>query len=316
MTVNVIQRLVPRSKYSIKCPYEMTPIGITIHNTANDASAENEVKYMINNNKEVSFHYAVDETGAVQGVPTDRNAWHAGDANGDGNRKTIAIEICYSKSGGAKFAAAEKNAASLTAEILKDHGWDTSRVYRHMDWSGKYCPHRTMDEGWDRFIDMVREAMKNTEQSDEKHVPDIYYRAYTSRWWSWVRNCSNYGTEGYAGVIGEPLRGLQAYTKGEASSVGKLKYRLHRKSGTWYNWQIDREKDKNGENFAGDMKSNFDMLQMELTGVEGMQVEYRVYAAEKGWLPWVRGYNETDTDGYAGWKGYDIQCVQVRIVRV
>lgn len=72
------QMLVDESKWNIKCPYEMKPEYITVHNTANDASAENEVKYMISNNNEVSFHYAVDDKVAVQGIPTNRNAWHAG----------------------------------------------------------------------------------------------------------------------------------------------------------------------------------------------------------------------------------------------
>lgn len=39
----------------------MTPRYITIHNTDNDASAMNEVKYMISNNNKVSFHVAVDD---------------------------------------------------------------------------------------------------------------------------------------------------------------------------------------------------------------------------------------------------------------
>ena len=33
----------PESKYPIKCPYEMTPEYITVHNTANDASAMAEI---------------------------------------------------------------------------------------------------------------------------------------------------------------------------------------------------------------------------------------------------------------------------------
>ena len=146
----------PKSKYSIKCPYSMTPQYITIHNTANDASAMNEISYMLSNNNKVSFHFAVDDTRAVQGLPLDRNGWHAGDgANGTGNRKSIGIEICYSKSGGTRFEDAEKNAAILAAKLLKQYGWGTERLKRHKDWSGKYCPHRTMDEGWDRFVKMV-----------------------------------------------------------------------------------------------------------------------------------------------------------------
>lgn len=126
----------------------MSPKGITIHNTYNDASAENEIAYMLRNNNKVSFHYAVDDKGAVQGIPLNRNAWHAGDgANGKGNRQTIGIEICYSKSGGDKFDKALENAIELTAMLMKNHNITINNIYYHQNWSGKYCPHRLLDEG-------------------------------------------------------------------------------------------------------------------------------------------------------------------------
>ena len=60
----------------------MNPEFITVHNTYNDATAENEVSYMIRNDNQVSFHIAVDDKEAVQGIPLERNAWHTGDGNG------------------------------------------------------------------------------------------------------------------------------------------------------------------------------------------------------------------------------------------
>lgn len=163
------QILVSKDKYDIKCPYEMRPEYVTVHNTANDASAENEIMYMINNNNQVSFHYAVDDKEAVQGVYTDRNTWNAGDgANGDGNRKSIAVEICYSKSGGDRFIEAEKNTAQVVADLLK--GWDLGldRVRKHQDWSNKYCPHRTLDMGWERFLKMVEDCYNEVEIQEQK----------------------------------------------------------------------------------------------------------------------------------------------------
>ena len=38
--MQIKQSLLDSSKYSLKCPYEMKPIGIVIHNTANDAPAK------------------------------------------------------------------------------------------------------------------------------------------------------------------------------------------------------------------------------------------------------------------------------------
>lgn len=157
MSYKLIKDYVPKSKYSIKCPYYMKPIGITVHNTANDAPAKNEVAYMKNNNNQTSFHVAIDDAEVIQTIPFNRNAWHAGDGGaGKGNRKTIGIEICYSRSGGAKFDKAEENATAYIAKLLKEYGWTTKKVYRHYDWSGKDCPHRTMDKGWKRFLNMIQ----------------------------------------------------------------------------------------------------------------------------------------------------------------
>lgn len=155
--MTIRENLVSPNKYALKCPHSMAPIGICVHNTANDASAINENAYMISNTHQTSFHYAVDDKEAVLGIPLTRNAWHAGDGNtGSGNRKHIGIEICYSKSGGEKFDKAEDNAAELIAKLLKEFGWDISKVKKHQDFSGKYCPHRTLDLGWDRFLNKIK----------------------------------------------------------------------------------------------------------------------------------------------------------------
>ena len=78
LDLKTIQMLVPVAKYGVKCPYAMTPQYVTIHNTANDTSARNEIAYMTNNNQEVSYHCAVDDVEAIQGLPFDRNGWHSG----------------------------------------------------------------------------------------------------------------------------------------------------------------------------------------------------------------------------------------------
>ena len=161
--MEIVKMLVPQSKYSIKCPYEMTPEFIIIHNTANDASAINEISYMIGNNNKVSFHCAIDDYQIVQGVPFNRNTWNATDGgSGKGNRKGIALEICYSKSGGEKFLEAERLAAEYTAYLLKQYGWGIDKVKKHSDfYPQKGCPHRTLELGWDRFLNMVKSYMED-----------------------------------------------------------------------------------------------------------------------------------------------------------
>lgn len=155
--MDVVKNLVDPSRYSIKCPYEMNAEFIVVHNTYNDAPARNEIAYMISNNNKTSFHYAIDDKEIVQGIPENRNAWHASDGgSGKGNRKGLAIEICYSESGGDRFIAAEKLAAKFIACKLKEKGWGMDKVKKHQDFSGKYCPHRTLDMGWERFLQMVQ----------------------------------------------------------------------------------------------------------------------------------------------------------------
>ena len=166
--MHIKQSLISPNMYDYKCPYSMRPIGITVHNTANDASAANEIAYMKSNYNEVSYHIAVDDKEAIQAIPFNRNAWHASDGeSGTGNRRTIAIEICYSRSGGERFIRAEKNAANVIAQLLIKYGWnvdDNVRTHQFYARDKKYCPHRTLDMGWNRFLNMVRaeyNALKN-----------------------------------------------------------------------------------------------------------------------------------------------------------
>lgn len=177
------QIFLPSSKYSLKAPYTMVPQFITVHNTANDAPATNEISYMTSNNNPVSYHVAVDDKEVIQAIPFNRSAWHCGDGGGStdpnalkkGNRLSIGIEICYSKSGGVRYGVAEENAVQYIARLLKQYGWGIERVKKHQDWNGKYCPHRILTENrWNSFLKRIEKAMKPmeiqkpTEKDDEK----------------------------------------------------------------------------------------------------------------------------------------------------
>ncbi len=182
--MQVKQNLAPASKYKIKCPNAMVPEFLVVHNTANDASAANEIAYMIRNDNQTSFHFAVDNKEIIQGIPENRNAWHAGDGHGPGNRKGISIEICYSLSGGPKFIAAEKLAAKFVAFKLKEKGWGLDKVKKHQDFSGKYCPHRTLDMGWQRFLNMVQAELKGGSAVADKNAPSSWAKAA----WDWAKS--------------------------------------------------------------------------------------------------------------------------------
>lgn len=156
----------PSDKIAIKCPYTQTPEMIVVHNTAGRASAMAEISYMLGNNNYVSFHYAVDNERAVQGIDENRCAWHAG--NYSINLKSIGIEICYSMTGGEIFEQAERNAAILIASILKRYGWDIDRVRYHKEFANTDCPHRTLEKGWDRFLNLIKEQLGQNTTNEQK----------------------------------------------------------------------------------------------------------------------------------------------------
>lgn len=187
--MNVIKNLLPTSKYKLKSPYTMVAENIVVHNTANDATARNEVAYMIRNNNSTSFHYAIDDKEIVQGIPENRNAFHAGDGgSGKGNRKGLSIEICYSKSGGQRFIGAEKLSARFIAFKLNEKGWGINKVTKHQDYSGKYCPHRTLDMGWQRFLNMIQAELDKLKGGNTMNKPvDNTPSNWAKEAWEWCK---------------------------------------------------------------------------------------------------------------------------------
>ena len=43
---------------------------------------------------------------------------------------------------------------------MKEKGWGIERVKKHQDFDKKYCPHRTLDMGWERFLNMVKAELE------------------------------------------------------------------------------------------------------------------------------------------------------------
>ncbi|MCE5227888.1 MAG: N-acetylmuramoyl-L-alanine amidase [Porphyromonadaceae bacterium] len=123
-----------RSQLSLKAEY------ITIHSTGNpNSTAKNEASNIVNNHpeKQVSFHWVVDDKEAYQVLPNNEVGWHAGDGgSGPGNRRSIGIEIC--ESGDRKQTLL--NAAELVRDLMAELKIDSAHIVQHNAWSGKDCP--------------------------------------------------------------------------------------------------------------------------------------------------------------------------------
>lgn len=160
---------IPKSTPNNRRPaLAMNPTTITMHNTGNPTStARNERAWLTNptNDRTASFHIAVDEREAIEVLPLNENAWHAGDGSGvnSGNRTSIGIEICES----GNYAKTIENAAELVAKMLRERGWGVDRLRRHYDWSRKICPRLMYDggswTGWNTFKSSVQAKLKEAD---------------------------------------------------------------------------------------------------------------------------------------------------------
>ena len=304
--MNIIKMIVPESKFGIKCPYTMKPTRIVVHNTANDATARNEIAYMTNNNYETSFHYAVDDKEVVQGIEENRNAWHASDGNGKGNREGIAIEICYSKSGGDRFIKAEENAVELIVDILKRYGWRIDKVTKHQDYTNKYCPHRTLDMGWDRFIKMVEDKL-NEEKNEVKEPTNdvnVFYRVKTQKhgWLPEVKNLTD-----YAGWENSSITDISM-----GVSKGSIKYRVHVKGGDWLPYVTGYNINDSINGYAGNGKV-IDCIEVYYYTPSDIR-PYKKAKYKINDYDWQYDNEKTNgQDGYAGVFGVDATKFQIVI---
>lgn len=149
-----------------------TALGITNHNTGNTAptaSANMHAKWIQNvenaDKTYVGAHFFVDEEGIIQVLPINEVAYNAGDGKGNGNMKTIAIEICEN----GNLLKAEENAKRLNAALILNY--PHFKVYKHQDWSGKYCPRVILGRNsWDEFVEDILKYVAEAKLEIEANV--------------------------------------------------------------------------------------------------------------------------------------------------
>ncbi len=161
----------------------MKPQYLTIHSTGNPSStAKNERAWLTNpsNTRAASWHIVVDEREAIEAIPFNEVAFHAGTAAG--NNTSIGLEICESGNRAKTLA----HAAEVAASILKKYGWGVDKLRRHYDWSGKICP-RIMQQnnwaGWEQFKkDVARELAGGASPvTQDKNQPSSWAKVA----WEW-----------------------------------------------------------------------------------------------------------------------------------
>lgn len=156
--------LIPTTNKYARSGTAITPKYITIHNTGNskrNADAKMHTEYVDDITQYVSWHFTVDDKEIIQELPINEKGFHAGTQLG--NATSIGIEICENE--GIDFNQAKYNAIKLIYFlIMNTPSLVTNCIVTHQSWSGKYCPHKILDSGWNRFLEQI-ESYKNSKKT-------------------------------------------------------------------------------------------------------------------------------------------------------
>lgn len=151
----------------------ISPAYIVIHETDNEDAGANAIanrNYFANHPEaEASTHFVVDDHSIIQCLELNQKGWHVGDNRGHSditNSNTIGIEICVNSDG--DYTKARANAIELVKYLISVTGIPASRVVRHYDASGKWCPRRMLNTPslWTDFKNLVSNGSANATYSE------------------------------------------------------------------------------------------------------------------------------------------------------
>jgi hypothetical protein len=320
------------------------PLGVTVHNTeaisvsSSTTMAEQYLRSTVNGNmKDVRVHFYVDDICAWQCLPLTLSGWHAADGNGDGNRKTIAIEVIGNST------KAEANAIKLVAYLLNLYNLTVEKnLFTHTHWlnvkdgktgtidylntasnSKKNCPIYILPH-WSTFKTNVSTALNKLKgNNNSTNVAAAATKTVTYRvrkaWedassqigaYSSLENAKKACKTGYS-VFDE--NGKSVYSNNASTStsssttVPDIKYRVYT-NGKWYS-EITNYNDTNDMGYSG--VENKAISGLAATVTKGT-LKYRVHIKNGGWLSWITKYNINDWNiGCAGLKSQQIDAIQM-----
>lgn len=160
--INIRVRMMSSNLRPRKKSSKMKPLFITIHSTGNHRKTATAMQHSraLSNGvfKTKNWHFSVDQYMAIQHVPLNETAWHAGTKAG--NTHSIGIEMCESESRGNNHFRTWDRTAKLTALLMVRYNLDLRHVVPHYFWYGKSCPGPLMTNGkpsykWAWYISRV-----------------------------------------------------------------------------------------------------------------------------------------------------------------
>lgn len=319
-------------------PLPATPLGVTIHNTgaittaSNTEPAEQYTRATVNGNmNDVRVHFYVSDVCAWQTLPLTLSGWHAADGGGNGNRKTIAIEVIGNS------AKAEANAVKLVAYLLNKYNLSADRnLFTHTYWlnvrdgkSGsidylntlrhpyKVCPIYIIPH-WSTFKNEVKKSLEKLSKPADKIDKDLVETELFRVRKSWNDEKSQIGAynsldnaikackDGYK-IFNEA--GKAVYSKGSKTDIDvKYKSYVNKK------WLSEITNWKDGDEMGYSGIENEPIRGLAIKVSKG-RIRYRVHVKGGGWLSWIEKYETANwNDGCAGIKTKDIDAIQMELV--
>ena len=324
------------------------PIGITVHNTeaisvsSSTTMAEQYTRATVNGNmKDVRVHFYVDDVCAWQNLPLSLSGWHAADGSGNGNRKTISIEVI----GNSKKA--EDNAAKLIAYLLDQHNWNVnSNLYTHTHWlnvrdgkkgtidelntmknSYKMCPIYILPH-WNEFKQLVSSKQRN---NSPKPNPTASLYRVRKTWEDAKSQIGAFGDLNNAKAACKP--GYTVFDSNGVKIYSVPDNNLYRVRKTWEDAKsqigafgdLNNAKaackpgytvfDSNGVKIYSVPNNNNNIVKPvekpTATTVDKINVKYRAYSSGKWWGE-VINYNNINSNGYAGIENGPIRGIAIK----
>lgn len=132
MPINRVQAVTVQQQYIYqnRSHQALNPVGLVIHDTDSEGgTAQNNRDYFNRVYVAASAHYFVDWNTAIQTIPENEVAWHAGPT---ANHRYLSLEMCMPRGyNQAQFNAVYQNTVELAANMCKRYGWNANDIHSH-----------------------------------------------------------------------------------------------------------------------------------------------------------------------------------------
>ena len=284
---------------------------ITIHHMAGILTAEQCGNIFQKSGRNGSANYGIGSDGRI-GLYVDEANTSWANSDWDSNCKSVTIETSNCEIGGnwAVSDAALSSLIRLVADIAKRNNLGKLVLRKNLTWHSLFtntaCPGPYLKSKLDYICNEANRINNEQSINPSSDEPDytgvITYQAYDGKWEDEVNKCDD-TADGYAGDSIHFISGVRAKPQ-----YGEIIIEAHVLNGAWLG-EVNSKDYKtndvnNGLSYAGIYGKPIDAIRIRST--KGY-VDYRVKTAKRGWLPWVRQYED-----YAGNFGEPIIGIQMK----